>query len=206
MAPKGDSLLILLMAAGSAQRFGANKLMAPFRGQTIIRRSVDIAVATGFRVAVVIGAYEAELRGAVDGADVIVDFNSSWYRGLGCSIAHGVRTVTSNANPPAAVIVAMADQVALQSTSYIGLATRYVESGREDIIVSRSKGSDCPPCLFPAFAFPALMALDGDRGARRVLEQWSSHVVRHSLPEAAYDVDTVDDLAVLTRSATGGRI
>ncbi|MGH8517768.1 MAG: nucleotidyltransferase family protein, partial [Panacagrimonas sp.] len=66
-----------------------------------------------------------------------------------------------------------------------------------DAIVAADHGGDTlgPPCLFPARDFPALVALDGDRGARVLLRQHPERVRRVSMPRAALDVDTPEDLA-----------
>jgi molybdenum cofactor cytidylyltransferase len=50
-----------------------------------------------------------------------------------------------------------------------------------------------PPTLFPAAFFADLLALDGDHGARALLERDPARVARLPAPEAFLDLDTPAD-------------
>jgi CTP:molybdopterin cytidylyltransferase MocA len=65
-------------------------------------------------------------------------------------------------------------------------------------------GSWGPPCLFPSDCFAELVALGGERGARSVLQRHLDRLIQLPLPEAAYDVDTREDLERIVRGSAAG--
>jgi molybdenum cofactor cytidylyltransferase len=52
------------------------------------------------------------------------------------------------------------------------------------------------PALFPRTFFADLMALDGDSGAKAMLQSLNDKVTV-PMPEAAIDIDTIEDLESL---------
>lgn len=58
------------------------------------------------------------------------------------------------------------------------------------------KGVMRVPAIFPAHCLPALMMLQGDMGARSLLDTYPT-VSSVEIPSAAFDIDTVEDLARL---------
>ena len=47
--------------------------------------------------------------------------------------------------------------------------------------------------MFGAALFPALRALTGDEGARRVIKSYTGPMTRVPFPEGAWDIDTPQD-------------
>jgi molybdenum cofactor cytidylyltransferase len=54
------------------------------------------------------------------------------------------------------------------------------------------------PAIFPRLCFSELAELRGDQGARSVLERNSYRLIRVPMSNAAVDLDTPEDLALLT--------
>jgi molybdenum cofactor cytidylyltransferase len=54
------------------------------------------------------------------------------------------------------------------------------------------------PAIFPRLSFTELAELRGDQGARMVLERNNYRLVRVPMANAAIDLDTPEDLALLT--------
>ena len=50
------------------------------------------------------------------------------------------------------------------------------------------------PAIFPRWCFGDLQQLQGDRGARAVLQRHMERVIRVTMPSAAIDIDTPEDL------------
>jgi len=50
------------------------------------------------------------------------------------------------------------------------------------------------PAIFPAQYFPAIQQLQGDTGAKAIIDNNLEHVARVSIPEAEIDIDTQEDL------------
>jgi molybdenum cofactor cytidylyltransferase len=73
--------------------------------------------------------------------------------------------------------------------------------GHRAVVASYEDGRG-HPALFGAALFPALSRLEGDRGARALLETLGEAVTVVDVPSARpADVDTPDALASLTRGA-----
>jgi molybdenum cofactor cytidylyltransferase len=53
------------------------------------------------------------------------------------------------------------------------------------------------PAVFPRWAFPGLSALRGDQGARALLHRYVDRVRRIPMPNAAFDIDSPEDLQAL---------
>ena len=60
------------------------------------------------------------------------------------------------------------------------------------------------PALFSRSLFPELMALDGQEGARRVIQAHPGETAGFPFPEGAFDIDTAADCARLTAMAGSG--
>ena len=79
------------------------------------------------------------------------------------------------------------------STAIDGLSGS--SSGLSDAVVASSDGArPSPPALFAAGRFAELLALEGDHGARALIQS-GVHIV--TSPHELIDIDTAEDLAQL---------
>ena len=192
-SPTGDVAAVLL-AAGSASRFGSAKQLAPIAGLPLVRRAAQAIAATGTELVVVIGAYAGDVAAALSGISARLIHNPQWELGMGESIACGARELLSRAAAPSACLLCLADQ------PLIGVAQlqRLLDAAAADatrIIASDHGATLGPPCLFPAEFLAELTQLSGARGARVLLERHCSRVTTVAMPEAALDIDAPEDYA-----------
>jgi molybdenum cofactor cytidylyltransferase len=190
---------IILLAAGSASRFGGAKQAAPIDGVAMVRRAAQSAIATGAEVIVVTGAHLEAVHAAVEGLPLTLVHNADWQAGMGGSIACGVRALPPQTD---AAIIALADQP-LVGTAQL---RQLIDDPRRDtdrIIAAQHGETLGPPCLFPRRYFDELAGLSGMQGARKLLQQHSTNVVAVPMPEAAVDVDTREDYVRLTADRPG---
>ena len=125
-------------------------------------------------------------------ASVIV--NRYWEEGLSSSLRFGLASL-----PPAcdAVLVLLGDQVAVNTDDLGRLAAAW--RGEESLIAASVYDQHVGvPAIFPRLCFSELAELRGDHGARTVLERNNYRLVRVPMANAAIDLDTPEDLAVLT--------
>ena len=110
-------LAALVLAAGAGRRFGAIKPLAEVRGQPLVHHAIALADAVQpCSLQVVLGAqHEAIAARLPDTAGVIV--HDGWQRGLGSSIAAGIRGL---AGQPDGVLLLLVDQVALRTSTFTG--------------------------------------------------------------------------------------
>lgn len=183
----------LLLAAGGATRFGSPKVLAPYRGEPLVRRAVHLLVPRcPAGVHVVVGAAAAGVRSALAGEAVMLVDNPDWPRGLSTSLVCGVAAL-----PPAAdaVLILLCDQPAITAADLDALIAAWQV---EPELIAAAGFSDRlgPPVIIPRTFWPQLAALRGDQGARSLLE-WHAEHTTVVMPHAALDVDTPEDLARL---------
>ncbi len=186
-----QKISVLLLAAGLSTRFNGCKLVADFDGQPLVQHALK-AARTAFvgAVNVVIGHEEQLLRDAIgEQADNII-VNRHYARGIGSSIAVGVRSLPLDTD---AVIIILGDQPLVSAENLQRLANHW--SGEAvQIVASHFHDGKGPPILFPRGCFAELGKLDGDLGARDILSSNKYAVTYVNCEGSARDVDTRDDL------------
>jgi len=181
----------ILLAAGSATRFGSDKLLHP------LPHGVPIAVQAARRLKNVLGRIVAAVRPnapelsvllRAEGCEVVVCENAS--EGMGASLACAVRA----AGPGDGYLVALADMPFIRPETIRRVAER-LEAGAS-IVAPVWRGQRGHPVGFAARFREPLERLVGDAGAREVLgaEQGSLELVECDDPGVVRDVDTRADL------------
>lgn len=188
----------LLLAAGAARRFGAPKLVQHLAGKPLVRWSAEALQSAVDRTLVVVPPEHVALADALRGLPVGYVTNPEPERGLGSSIARGVAALPDESE---AVVVALADEPAVDPRWIVTVIARYRadrERRRAAIVAPVFRGTRRHPVLFDGSVFAELSRLDGDGGARAVVERDPGRVALVEFDEAGtIDVDTPEDLARL---------
>jgi CTP:molybdopterin cytidylyltransferase MocA len=189
--PASPALAGLLLAAGASRRFGSPKALARFRGHTLVERSAALLRPVCPAGILVVSGAEDQLLRKLLGAEVPVVHNPHWAAGMAASLACGIR------NLPAAdaVLVLPCDLPAVTEEDLGRLAAAW-QAAPDRVAAAGWDGHQGPPAIFPRSRWPALLALQGDQGARGLLAL-EPRLVRVPMPNAALDVDTPEDLARL---------
>jgi molybdenum cofactor cytidylyltransferase len=183
-----------VLAAGSAERFGATKLVQLLHGKPLVLHALEAAQqAFPGRVALVVGHDSDAVVAAADGTYDSLVFNPDYRSGIGTSIAAGVGACSEGAD---AVVILLADQPLINSAHLFELA-RHWSGASNEIVASTFAAVLGPPILFPTNAFAALMKMRGDEGAKMLLQDRAFELRSISIPEAGSDVDTPADLQEL---------
>lgn len=187
----------ILLAAGSSRRFGAPKLLQALDGKPLIRWTAEaLDAVVPDEMLVVVPPFAGHIREALSGLRVRFVENRRAEDGIGTSIAAGVAAVDDRAE---AVLLTLADIPFGPALILPAVVQRYKKGGA--VVVAPSyRGVPGHPVLFDRVVFPELAVLDGDRGARAVVEHDPSRVATVEIDaEPPNDVDTVEDLARLRR-------
>ena len=188
----------LVLAAGSASRFGATKQLVEIDGVPLIRRATDAAAGVcGDHVALVVGHDWQAVSDAGLAAGGFLVCNDRYADGLGSSIARGVRCLRHVAD---AVLVMLADQPLVTADHLRALLNAWSGTG-DEIVATEFDGSVGPPVLFGRNCFDKLARLTGDSGGKHVLGDSSFRLETITFAAAAADIDTPDDLRRISRSA-----
>lgn len=182
----------VVMAAGSAKRFGANKLAAQLRGRSLILRSLESVPPEAFERVVVVTQYPEIMR-------IVKDFhfasilNDQPQEGLSHTIHLGLTALRDCDG----ALFQVSDQPLLRRESVLALTKLWCLQP-EGIAALGHDGVRGNPCIFPAALFPDLMALTGDRGGSTVIRRHEDLLTLMEVPaEELYDVDTAAALEAL---------
>lgn len=196
-AVKNDRVYTVILAAGSASRFGGDKQTAIFEGSTLVERACSVAAdVSGSNTVLVTGHNWQTVRDAcrpMSGSFVI---NEDYASGMGSSLALAVRGIRHCA---AAILVMLVDQPLVTAAHLRALISAW-SGDRNAIIASRYGGTTGVPALFGSGCFDSLAALGGDAGARTLLQDPMFDVKSVQFEDAAADVDTPDDLSRLANN------
>jgi len=199
---------IVILAAGHSRRLGCPKALARVHGASLLRRTARLLAPLTCAALVVIvppkcGRYLRELRGC----RVRLLRNPGRGEGLAASVRLGVRSARY---APAALLVP-ADLAALSRSEIARLIGRW-RAGRRRLVARRidaaggsgrrGGASGGTPLILPKRFYAAALALRGDTGLRAVVAALADADRRLvSMPSAAADVDTPEDLARARRES-----
>ncbi|MCV9996929.1 molybdopterin-binding/glycosyltransferase family 2 protein [Pararhizobium sp. YC-54] len=190
--PKAISVAAVLLAAGRASRMGdkgQHKLLAEFDGVPLVRRSAQAALGAGVqRVLAVTGHRQAEIRAALAGLDIAAIENADYASGMASSLIAGVNAAGADAD---GVLVMLADMPWVSAQDLVALISAF-KAGRGQVVVRAvSAGKRGNPVILPRSTFEAVRQLQGDVGARHIIETCGLPVVDVDIGPAAHlDLDT----------------
>ncbi|MBV9697720.1 MAG: nucleotidyltransferase family protein [Gammaproteobacteria bacterium] len=189
------ALFSILLAAGASTRFGSPKQLLRVAGRPLLHTlATRAAEVTGGALIVVLGAGADELAPLLKHSPGSVVINQDWREGLASSIRAGIARLPSTC---AGALLLLADQAAVTADDLQRLAGTWRKQPQY-IAAASYDGTTGVPAIFPRALFRALAELRGDVGARTLLRRNADRVVRVSMPSAALDVDTPEDLLGLS--------
>jgi molybdenum cofactor cytidylyltransferase len=189
----------VLLAAGASSRYGAHKLLERIDGIPLVRAAAQrLLAAEPWEAVVVVGREHERVTRALDGLGLRIVVNHEHARGMSGSLHAGIRAVSGAAD---AALIALADQPGVDPAVVRRLISAWARGGAS-IVAPSYRGDRGHPVLFSRALFGALLAVEGDRGARDVIAAAGDgvHLVEVDA-EAPADVDTPEDLARLARLA-----
>ena len=184
---------LIILAAGAATRMGRPKQLLSYQGRSLILHAVEVALASLCQpIIVVLGAYVEQIKPELMPKAVQVVENSQWQEGMSSSIRAGISMLLKTHSKLDAVIISLADQPLVSPQIFNQLIQSYQET-QKVIIASKYNETTGVPALFSNALFPELMQLEGERGAKALIQKYIDTGLILLIPEAAIDIDTPDD-------------
>ncbi len=191
----------LLLAAGQGRRFGGDKLLQPLADGT----PVAVAAARALKAAcadsiAVLRPEQDALAALLEAEGLRVVRCAAARSGMGHSLAAGVAA----SRDARGWLVALADMPCIRVATLQAVAE--LIGGGAALAAPRYAGRRGHPVGFAARWRDALLALEGDEGARAILQQsrFLLHVLETDDPGVLQDVDSPADLAALRLPGGGG--
>lgn len=194
-------LFPVLLAAGRSSRMGGpNKLLATFDGVPLVRGSASTIDDAGLgKTVVVTGHQKTRIEEALDGLDVRFVHNPDFAGGLSGSLKTGIHALMDDLD---GALIMLADMPGVSASDLKAMADAFRASGGGSIIRATHRGKRGNPVILPRSVFPMVETIEGDTGARQIVESGSTPVVDVEIGSAAsVDVDTPEMM-----KAAGGLI
>ncbi|MEQ1408123.1 molybdopterin-binding/glycosyltransferase family 2 protein [Neorhizobium sp. Rsf11] len=183
----------LLLAAGQARRMGKDgphKLLAEFDGVPLVRRVAEMLLASqAAPVVAVTGHRREEVEAALSGLDIRSQFNPDYASGMASSLVAGFSAPELASGD--GVLVMLGDMPGVTAKHVNMLVSAFREAGGGVVVRSVSEGKRGNPIILPRIAYDAVLRLEGDVGARAIIENSGLSVIDVDIGPAAHlDVDT----------------
>jgi molybdenum cofactor cytidylyltransferase len=182
---------VIILAAGSSSRLGTPKQNLLYKGQTLLQRAVETALASICSpVIVVLGANSQVIKPTLAGYKVTIVENEHWSEGMAATIRTGIVSLKTSDLQVQSVVLMLSDQPFIDTWL---LNHMVLAKARDGIVVSAYNNTVGAPVLFDKVYFDDLMALNGAEGAKKVIQHYPHAVIEIPFPAAAVDIDTIAD-------------
>lgn len=184
----------VILAAGASTRLGQPKQLISIGGETLLSRTARLAREAGCDpVIVVLGFDAARMCVALADAPVILVQNHDWQSGMGSSLRRGIAAVTQLDPPPSEALLLVCDQLAL-TAGLLRELRRVHACGEKPITAACYAERPGVPAIFSARYFAELMEVEGDRGARGVIDRHAEDVALVEFEDGTLDLDMPEQL------------
>ncbi len=190
---------VVVLVAGESRRMGRPKQLEVVDGEAMVVRAVRVALQSGAQqVLVVTGAYAEQVSAALaplcEQTPSRVQFahNAAWRTGQASSVRVAVEKLPTCAD---VALFMPVDQPYLEPALLRGLLQLWRNGARlaAPLVDGQVRGA---PALFERSLWSQLLVLEGDAGARSLLQQYRTEVATIStIPYIVRDIDSPADLA-----------
>jgi molybdenum cofactor cytidylyltransferase len=189
--PAGTRLTAILLAAGQSRRMGArNKLLLDVGGQPMVRRVAETLLTSHVDALIaVLGHEHPAVAEALGGLPLRIVFNRDYASGQMSSVRAGIKAIGGD---PAAIIVALADQPALEPADIDFLIDAFLALPEPKILIPVHGGQRGNPIVLPGAERQTLLDGGFNFGCRNLIERHPETVAKIEVfnPHYVKDIDT----------------
>jgi molybdenum cofactor cytidylyltransferase len=191
----------VVLAAGAATRMGSNKLLLDAGGQPLVCHVVEAASEGGCHHVIAVYS-QPGVRDAIGNSALCVE-NPRAATGQASSLRVGLASVTEDM---AGALILLGDQPLVGARTVEVILRAWRREGARPAVATSYNGKKKdwrPPVLLDRALWPELMNLEGDAGARQVLEGRPELVDTVHSAGRPDDVDTPEDYAKIVHLFPG---
>ncbi|HTQ34124.1 MAG TPA: molybdopterin-binding/glycosyltransferase family 2 protein [Stellaceae bacterium] len=196
-APPGPRIAALLLAAGKSSRMGSNKMLEEIDGRPMVARTAQRLLASRARpIIAVLGNMADVIDEALGKLPVERVRNPDFAAGLSTSLKRGLVALPDDID---GVIVCLGDMPLIAGRDLDRLIGAFNPLEGRAIVVPTHNGKRGNPILWARQFFAEMMALQGDQGARKLIDEHADLVAEVEMTNDAIfiDIDTPEALADL---------
>lgn len=196
----------IILAAGRSSRFSANpeetKLVAPLCGKPLVRHAAEAAFGSRAKpIFVVTGHAASQVEAALADLQLTLIANPNHQSGLSSSLKAGIAALPETA---AGAVILLADMPRVSSSIIDQLIQRFELAAKPPLAVAPVRcGVRGNPVLIGRGLFASLARIEGDRGARAILDAAGSSVLECAIDDEAIEID-IDTKDALRHLQAGG--
>lgn len=180
------------MAAGASRRIKGIKQLLPWKNSNFLLETIrTVKESNADSVYVVLGANAETIMSVcnLEEKKTKIFLNPDWSLGLGNSISFGVKKLIESSSLPDGILICLADQPLLSATYLDSLISNF-KNNTSKIIATNYGNKAGVPALFPKLLYPKLVLLEGDQGAKDLLNISNVEMVQLDPGLQSIDIDT----------------
>jgi molybdenum cofactor cytidylyltransferase len=176
-----DQIVLVLLAAGHSRRFGNPKLGEKLHGKKLVHHAASTLSSIGF-------AHKVAVVSDDDWGLEILGFTLVRAKATTQSESLAAGITEARKSNPQAIMIALGDMPLVTHAHY----QRLLDAFNSSCIASSDGNSPMPPAIFGPDHFDELCGLQGDTGAKAILQNAPAIFAD---PSELVDIDTPEDLA-----------
>jgi molybdenum cofactor cytidylyltransferase len=193
------NIAVLLLAAGASNRMGTIKQLLPWKEKTLLGHTIGLAQNLDLGgLLVVLGAHSSKIKPEcmLYGADTVENMN--WHKGLGSSIACGIKELTERSADWEAVLIILCDQPLFDANYFKGMIMAFQNQDKNIVATGYNKKAGVP-AIFSRKYFKELLLLEKDHGARNIINANKKDIFVIDSHNLNVDVDTIEEYTRLKK-------
>lgn len=187
----------LVLAAGSSRRAGkTNKLLVPYGKHTLVSHVAKVVCnSNACRVIAVTGFEPTLVEDALSSLTIECHYNGAHNSGMASSVVAGVSQLSDTDG----VLICLGDMPHITTHIINQLIEAYKNNPDKSIFVPVNNKQRGNPVLFSNVFFDTLLSLEGDVGARKLVQQYPDEVYELEVAGSGLfvDYDTEEELSAL---------
>ena len=181
----------IILAAGMSTRMGESKLSLMLDGKPIVEHVINkVEVSQVNKILVVYSEYTKPVEAIAKKHGLASVENHKTKEGLSTSLKCGLSKLLGTE----AVMFLLGDQPFIE-TQDINKLIQHYKSNRGKIIVPVNYEGRGNPVIFPEKYYEEILTLEGDKGARLLLDKYVDDIIFVEIEDSKiqFDIDTRDD-------------
>ncbi len=188
-----NTLAILVLAAGKSSRMKSIKQLLKINNKTLLENTLENAKKINEKsVFCVLGANAEKIKKETSTKNINYIFNENYESGLSSSIVSGIIHLKKENKNFDGILILLADQPEVDVKYLNHLVTTFQEN-KNHIIASNYNSSTGVPAIFAKKHFNQLLLLEGDKGAKKFIQNNISEVIKVLRKSPFIDIDTQED-------------
>ena len=177
---------------------GVPKQLLKWNNTTLLNHAINtVKQISKNEILLVLGANYEEINSKVDASDITIIYNENWEKGLGNSIACGIKYIIESSPDIESVLIMLADQPLIDSSYLNKMIENYQLNPDKIICTSYQNKRLGVPAIFNKTKFEELSKLNHDKGAKDLLNMNPENILFLDGTDLISDIDTIEDYETL---------